>query len=115
MGQSILEHNPGDFYATSIAERILSDISQSDLPAKEFFAEHMRQRYRSNGKLSSLRTTASSTRHFLSFYQEKGKQHIEQMTREEIEAYTEVTGSRVKAYHGIHDVAHYLCVYPLFD
>ncbi len=72
-----------------LLERILSEISQSDLPAKDHFAEHMRHRYRRNCKLSTLRNTAASMKHFLSFYQETGKQHIEQMTREDIEAFTE--------------------------
>ena len=72
-----------------LLERILNDISRSDLPAKDHFADHMRQRYRRNCKPSTLRNTAASTRHFLTFYQESGKQNIEQITREDIETYTE--------------------------
>ncbi len=72
-----------------LLERVLSDISGSDLPAKNHFTEHMRHKYRYNCKSSTLRATASSMKQFLSFYQETGKQHIEQMTREDIEAFTE--------------------------
>jgi integrase/recombinase XerD len=72
-----------------LLERILSDISRSDLPAKDHFAEYIRQRYRRNCRPNTLRAAATSMRQFLSFYQKTGKQHIEQMTREDIEAFTE--------------------------
>jgi len=72
-----------------LLERILSAIYRSDLPAKDHFAEHMRQRYRYNCKPNTLRAAATSMKQFLSFYQETGKQHIEQITREDIEAFTE--------------------------
>jgi site-specific recombinase XerD len=72
-----------------LLERILNDISRSDLPGKDHFSEHMRQRYRRNCRPNTLRAAATSMRQFLSFYQETGKQHIEQMTREDIEAFTE--------------------------
>ena len=72
-----------------VLERILRDISASDLPAKDHFTDHMRQRYRYNCKSSTLRSAAASIKQFLSFYRKTGKQHIEQMTREDIEAFTE--------------------------
>ncbi len=73
----------------SVLERILKDISASDLPAKDHFAEHMRWRYRYNCKASTLRSVAVSIKQFLSFYRQAGKKHIEQMTREDLEAFTE--------------------------
>ncbi len=72
-----------------LLERILSDISRSDLPAKDHFAEHMRQKYRRNCRPNTLRQTGTSLRQFLSFYRDTGKQFIEHMTREDIEAFTE--------------------------
>ena len=72
-----------------LLERILSDISRSDLPAKDHLAEYIRQRYRRNCRPNTLRAAATSMRQFLSFYRKTDKQHIEQMTREDIEAFTE--------------------------
>ena len=77
-----------------LMERILSDISRGDLPAKDHFAEHMRQKYRYNCRPNTLRATATSLRQFLSFYRKTGKQHIEQMARENIEAFTEAMQDR---------------------
>jgi site-specific recombinase XerD len=72
-----------------LLEHILSDISQRDLLAKDHFEGYMRQRYRRNCRPKTLRSAATSIRQFLYFYRETGKQHIEQMTREDIEAFTE--------------------------
>ena len=77
-----------------LLERILSDISRSDLPAKDHFAEYMRQRYRRNCRPNTLRAAATSIKQFLSFYRKTGKQHIEQMTREDIEAFIEYQQDR---------------------
>jgi len=72
-----------------LLERILSDISRSDLPAKDHLAKYIRQRYRRNCRPNTLRAAVTSMRQFLSFYLKTGKQHIEQMAREDIEAFTE--------------------------
>ncbi len=72
-----------------LLERILRDIFRSNLPAKDHFAEYVRQKYRHNCRPNTLRHNAISLRQFLSFYQDSGRQHIEQMTREDIEAFTE--------------------------
>jgi integrase/recombinase XerD len=72
-----------------LLKRILSDILRSDLPAKEHLAEYMRHRYRRNCRPNTLRNAATSMKQFLSFYLKTGKPHIEQMTREDIEAFTE--------------------------
>ncbi len=77
-----------------LLERILGGISRSDLPAKDHFSEYMRQKYRRNCRSNTLRQAAGSLIQFLSFYRDKGKQHLEQMTREDIEAFIEALQDR---------------------
>jgi integrase/recombinase XerD len=77
-----------------VLERILGDISRRDLPSKEYFSEYMRQKYRRNCKPNTLRQAAGSLIQFLSFYRDTGKQHLEQMTREDIEAFIEALQDR---------------------
>ncbi|MBW2604665.1 MAG: tyrosine-type recombinase/integrase [Deltaproteobacteria bacterium] len=72
-----------------LLERILGDISRRDLPAKEYFSEYMRRKYRYNCKPNTLRQAATSLMQFFSFYRDTGKQDLEQMTREDIEAFIE--------------------------
>jgi integrase/recombinase XerD len=89
----IVKNPKGPFPPTSprlcLLERILDDISRRDLPAKDHFSEYIRQKYRRNCKPNTLRQAAGSLIQFLSFYRDTGKQHLEQMTREDIEAFIE--------------------------
>lgn len=77
-----------------LLKRILNDISRRDLAAKEYFSEYMRQKYRRNCKPNTLRQAAGSLIQFLSFYRDTDKQHLEQMTREDIEAFIETLQDR---------------------
>ena len=75
-------------------ERILGDISRSDLPAKDHFSEYMRQKYRRNCRPNTLRQATGSLTQFLTFYRDTGKQYPEQMAREDIEAFIEALQDR---------------------
>jgi site-specific recombinase XerD len=77
-----------------LLEKILSNISYSDLPAKNHFSEYIRQSYRRNCKVNTIRAHTTSLWQFLSFYGKSGEQHIDQMAREDIEAFTEVLQDR---------------------
>jgi integrase/recombinase XerD len=70
-------------------KRILSNIYKSDLPSKDHFAKYLRHKYRRNCRPNTLRQAATSLNQFLAFFRETGKQHIEKMTREDIEAFVE--------------------------
>jgi integrase/recombinase XerD len=72
-----------------IFKRILSKIYQSDFPSKDHFAQYIRHKYRRNCRPNTLRQAATSLNQFLAFLHEAGKQHIEQVTREDIEAFVE--------------------------
>ena len=72
-----------------ILEKNLRDISCNDFPAKDYFADYMRQRYRRNCKPNTLRNASTSLKQFLFFYKMSGKNHVEQMAREDIEAFAE--------------------------
>jgi site-specific recombinase XerD len=83
-------------------ERHLKSIAESDLPAKDHFAENLRQRYRRNHKLCTLASATTSITQFLSFYRDAGKQHIEKLTREDIEAFTESLQDRGLKPYSVH-------------
>ena len=72
-----------------LLKRILHDISLSNLPARDHFVQYVRQKYRHNCRPNTLKHTAISLKQFLFFYRDSGRQHIEQMTRKDIEAFTE--------------------------
>lgn len=70
-------------------DRILNRISGSNLPCKDYFIDYLRYKYRRNCQPNTLRQVDTSLTQFLSFYQDAGKQHIEQMERVDIEAFVE--------------------------
>ena len=78
----------------SLLKRILSGIYASDFPSKDYFAQYMRQKYRRNCQPNTLRQAATSLTQFLAFYRDSGKQHLEQMSREDIEAFIEYQQDR---------------------
>ena len=73
----------------NLLKSILDNIFKSDLPSKTLYAQYMRHKYRRNCRPNTLRMAATSLNQFLVFYRETGKQHIEQIEREDIEAFVE--------------------------
>jgi site-specific recombinase XerD len=80
---------------------ILNNIYKNDLPSKDHFAQYMRHKYRRNCRPNTLRQAATSLNQFLAFYRETGKQHIEQMTRDDIEAFVESRQDRGLKPHSV--------------
>ena len=72
-----------------LLKRILSNIYASDFASKEYFAQYMRHKYRRNCRPNTLRQAACSLTQFLAFYHDNGKQHLQQMSQEDIEAFIE--------------------------
>jgi integrase/recombinase XerD len=72
-----------------LLKRILNNIFKSDLPSKKYFAQYMRHKYRRNCRPNTIRIAATSLNQFLLFFRETGKQQIEQIAREDIEAFVE--------------------------
>lgn len=72
-----------------LLEKIQNDLSRESLPAKDHFGGYLRRQYRRNCKLNTLKAAAASLKQFLTFYRLSGKQHIEQLSREDIETFVE--------------------------
>jgi integrase/recombinase XerD len=72
-----------------VLKRILDKISRGDLPLREHFAQYICHKYRRNCRPNTLRLADTSLTQFLSFYRKLGKQHLEQISREDIEAFVE--------------------------
>ena len=72
-----------------LLQRILKNIYRSDLPSRDYFAQYMRHKYRRNCRPNTIRQANTSLLQFLTFYHSNGKQYLEQMTRDDIEAFIE--------------------------
>ncbi len=70
-------------------ETVLCKLSAMDFPGKDYVSEYLRHQYRCNCKFSTLRGSLTATRLFLSFVEGCGKSQIEQISKQDIEAFVE--------------------------
>jgi len=72
-----------------VLDRLLDKISKQDLIGKSYVEQYLRHKYRRNCKANTLRQAAISLAQFLSFFANRGNSVLEQLSREEIEAFVE--------------------------
>ena len=72
-----------------VLDRILNKIAEQDLPGKSYVEQYLRHKYRRNCKANTLRQAATSLEQFLSFFANRGNTVLEQLSREDIEAFVE--------------------------
>jgi site-specific recombinase XerD len=72
-----------------VLDRILDKISEQDLLGKSYVEQYLRHKYRRNCKANTLKQAATSLVQFLSFFAGKGNIVLEQLSREDIEAFVE--------------------------
>jgi len=77
-----------------VLDRILGKIFEQDLLGKFYVEQYLRHKYRRNCKSNTLRQAATSLVQFLSFFAVRGNRVLEQLSREDIEAFVEALQDR---------------------
>jgi len=77
-----------------VLDRILANITKQDLLGRSYVEEYLRHKYRRNCKSNTLRQAATSLVQFLSFFASRGNTVLEQLSREDIEAFVEALQDR---------------------
>jgi integrase/recombinase XerD len=77
-----------------VLDRILDKISEQDLIGQSYVEQYLRHKYRRNCKANTLKQAALSLAQFLSFFANRGNRVLEQLSREEIEAFVEALQDR---------------------
>jgi integrase/recombinase XerD len=77
-----------------VLDRLLDKISEQDLLGKSYVEQYLRHKYRRNCKANTLRQAAISLEQFLSFFANRGNTVVEQLSREDIEAFVEALQDR---------------------
>jgi len=72
-----------------VLDRILKKIFEQDLLGKSYVEQYLRHKYRRNCKANTLRQAAISLEQFLLFFANRGNTVLEQLSREDIEAFVE--------------------------
>ncbi len=77
-----------------VLDRILDQICKQGLLGKSYVEQYLRHKYRRNCKSSTLRQSATSLVQFLTFFRNSGNIQLEQLRREDIEAFVEALQDR---------------------
>jgi site-specific recombinase XerD len=77
-----------------VLDRLLDKIHAQDLLGKSYVEQYLRHKYRRNCKANTLRQAAISLEKFLSFFANRGNTVLEQLSREDIEAFVEALQDR---------------------
>lgn len=72
-----------------IYKHIILKLSAEDLPGQEHAINYLQHKFRRNLKIRTLLASGYTTRLFLLFLKNLGRTHIEDITRQDIEAYVE--------------------------
>jgi integrase/recombinase XerD len=72
-----------------VLDRILGKIFEQDLLGKSYVEQYLRHKYRRNCKANTLRQAGTSLEQFLLFFAKRGNTVLEQLSREDIEAFVE--------------------------
>ena len=80
---------PKPTYRQQVLKRLLENISIQNLVGKCYLEQYLRGQYRRNCRPNTLRLSATSLILFLSFLHRLGKTHLEQLQRQDIEAFVE--------------------------
>ncbi|HUL37085.1 MAG TPA: tyrosine-type recombinase/integrase [Thermodesulfobacteriota bacterium] len=78
-----------DQHQSTIISQILQKLSQVTLPEQERVQRYMRHKWRLNHKSNSLRNSLKAIELFLTFYTSLGKSRLEEIAREDLEAFVE--------------------------
>jgi site-specific recombinase XerD len=78
-----------DQHETTIINQILEKISRMDLPAQGLVQRYMRHKWYLNHKPNSLRNSLKAIELFLTFYTSLGKSQLEEIVRDDLEAFVE--------------------------
>ena len=78
-----------DQHQTTIIDRLLQKLSTMDLLEQERVQCYMRHKWRLNHKPNSLRNSLKAIELFLTFYTGLGKSRLEEIVRDDLEAFVE--------------------------
>jgi site-specific recombinase XerD len=73
----------------SLIDRILQKISKVELPGTEHFDKYMRHKWRMNHKPHTLMGSFQAIRGFLGFYSSLGKNQLQEIVSDDLEAFVE--------------------------
>jgi site-specific recombinase XerD len=87
--ESPSERVPKSEVKPNAIERVLARLSVLEFPAKDYVEDYLRHLHRRNCKFTTLSSRLTALQLFLSFIEDVGKSHIEEIKRQDLEAFVE--------------------------
>lgn len=75
--------------ASSYVDRIVQKIHKLEIPGIDHFESYMRHKWRMNHKPQTLKSSFEAVKYFLTFYRNSGKSKLQDIDREDLEAFVE--------------------------
>jgi len=72
-----------------VIDRVLARLSVLEFPGKDYVEEYLRHLHRRNCKFTTLSSRLTALQLYLSFIEDLGKTHIEEITSQDLEAFVE--------------------------
>jgi integrase len=70
-------------------EQVLDGLHRQEIPGKGHVGEYLKDQYRRNLKVNTFRNSSKAIISFLEFAKERGRHHLEEIIREDLEAWVE--------------------------
>jgi len=70
-------------------EQVLEQLHRQEVPGKEHVEEYLRDQYRRNLRVNTFRNSCKAIISFLDFVKERGRRYLEEIIREDLEAWVE--------------------------
>jgi integrase/recombinase XerD len=86
---SEIEADNYNYLAYSPIDRILERTSKMEFPGAEYLERYMRHKWRMNLKPSTLKGSFNAASSFLTFYSDSGKSQLQDIVRDDLEAFIE--------------------------
>ncbi len=94
-------------------DRTLQDLKDSELPGEEHAITYLTHKFRRNCKESTLASSGTAIKFFLTFLKTSGKDRLEDMTRQDIEAFVEQQQDRGLKINSVRN--RLVCVYSFIQ
>ena len=98
----------------SLIDRILQKISEMELPGKEHFERYMLHKWRMNHKPHTLKGSFQAVMGFLSFYCSSGKNQLQEIVSDDLEAFVEHEQDRGLKVTSVKTRLNYICAFLRF-
>ena len=105
---------PNQTIVSSYVDRIVQKIHKMELPGTEHFESYMHHKWRMNHRPNTIKGSFEAVRSFLTFYSSLGKNQLQDIVNDDLEAFVEYEQDRGLKVTTVRTEFKYLCAFLRF-